>query len=67
LQAFAVALFKRGTRQDDVAALCVPLFHGFMNGIEPRDAVIVVEGHAARHFFDVSGRMKVVAIGKFPA
>src|SRR6266478_6494589 len=67
LQALAVDLFKRGARQHDAAALRVPLFHGLTNGIQPGDAVVVVERYAVRHFLDVGRRMKVVAVGKFPS
>jgi hypothetical protein len=34
--------------------------------MEPRDAVFVVERNTVGHFFDVGGRVKIVAIGKFP-
>ena len=53
LQPFALALFERGACQNDVPLLVAPLFHCFANRIQPRDAVAVVEGHAARHFLYV--------------
>src|SRR5260370_41051832 len=62
----AIAAFQRGTRQDDVLAERTPSQHGLANGIEPRDAVAIVERDAARHFLDVGRRMKRVAVNETP-
>src|SRR6267143_4310371 len=67
VQTFAVAALQGGARQHDIAALRVPLFHRFTNGIQPGDAVVVVEGHAVGHFLDIRRRMETVAIRKFPS
>src|SRR5260370_25518054 len=66
LKQIAIAAFQCGTSQDDVLAERTPSQHGLANGIEPRDAVAIVERDAARHFLDVGGRMKPFARNQTP-
>src|SRR5260370_14526915 len=66
LKKIAIAAFQRGTGEDDVLAERIPSQHSLANGIEPRDAVAIVEGDAARHFLNVGWRMKRVAVNETP-
>ena len=66
LQQLTIAALQRGACQDNVPSLRLPFEHRIANAFEPRDAVLVAERNPVRHFFNVRGRVKIVAIRKIP-